>query len=161
MNYSESLVDFIKGWEASRGPFLEPHWDAIGKVWDIGYGHVLTAGEERRSITAAEAEELLLWDISWRDDGVNQLVKVGLEQHQHDALLAFAYNVGLDIDDDEIAEGLGDSKLLKCVNAGNNDAAAAEFTLWCNSHGKKVEGLLRRRLAEQAMFVRGDYSGRP
>lgn len=157
MTYSDALVPWLKRWEAAQGPFLEPHWDAIGQVWDIGYGHVLLPDEQNRRITPDEAEELLHWDMEATDTGVRELVKVKLLQQQWDAVVGFAYNEGLDIDDDPIAEGLGDSTLLRLLNAGQIDAAAAQFTLWVYAKGKFVQGLLNRRLSEQAMFVNGDY----
>lgn len=161
MYFSDALVEFVKPWEGLK---LEPSPDRLvpSKI-DVGYGHVLLPGEERRPITVDEADELLRWDLYIVNDGVNSLVAVQLEQRQHDALCAFAYNVGLDIDDDNIAEGLGDSTLLRRVNEGNLDAAAAQFTLWVHANHSNaiVPGLLKRRLAEQAMFVNGDYSGRP
>lgn len=162
MIYSNDLREFIKGWEDSDGPELEPHWDKIGKVWDIGWGHVLQKNEVRRSITLVEAEMLLDWDLQITDDGVNRLVTCyGLAQWQHDALVAFAYNVGLDEDHDGHAEGLGDSTLLRFVNAGGFDAAAEEFRKWNIAGGIVRTGLVNRRAAERAMFVYGDYSGRP
>jgi lysozyme len=158
MSYSEELVNFVKGWESYN---LEPHWDALGGVWDIGYGHVILPGEERRSITLDECEELLRWDLAQVDAGVDRLVKVPLHAHQRDALVSFAFNVGLDIDDDSIAEGLGDSTLLRLVNECDFYGAADEFLKWNKAGGKVVRGLVKRRAAERAMFVDGRYDGRP
>ena len=158
MDFSDPLADFVRAWE---GCSLVPHWDALGNVWDIGYGHVILPNENRRQLTQTEAEELLYWDLHIVAEGVNRLVHVPVMQCQFDALCSFAFNVGLDEDDDVIAEGLGDSTLLKRLNAGNYESAATQFTLWVNAGGKVVRGLLNRRLAEQAMFVNGDYSGRP
>lgn len=161
MIYSAEMRPFIKAWEG--GPFLEPHWDALGGVWDIGYGHVIRAdlGEERRAITLEEAELLLDFDLRLFEDGVNRLLTHPVAQCQFDALLSFAYNVGLDEDTDDVAEGLGDSTLLKCVNAGDFEAAAREFGKWNKAGGRVVDGLTKRRAAERAMWEYGDYSGRP
>ena len=67
MTYSDDLREIIKRWECPGGiPFLEPHWDKFGKVWDIGYGHVIKQGEDvgpDNSITEEEAEMLLDWDL--------------------------------------------------------------------------------------------------
>lgn len=159
MDYSDQLIEFVKAWEGLK---LIPSGDPlVPGVVDVGYGHVIRKGEQRREITREEAHELLCWDLNITSDGVNRLVKVQLIQYQFDALCAFAYNVGLDEDDDVIAEGLGDSTLLRRINESNFDAAASQFTLWCHANGREVAGLLHRRLAEQAMFICGDYSGRP
>jgi lysozyme len=159
--YSTELRQFLKAWEG--GPFLAPHWDEIGEVWDIGYGHVIREdiGEERRAITFEEAELLLDFDMRLFEDGVSRLLTCDVAQCQFDALLSFAYNVGLDEDTDDVAEGLGDSTLLRYVNAGDFDAAADEFAKWNKGGGRVVAGLTKRRAAERAMFVDGDYGGRP
>jgi lysozyme len=73
-------------------------------------------------------------------------------QCQFDALVSFAYNVGLDIDDDTLAEGLGDSKLLKYHLAQQYDKAEAAFASWKYNDGKVMNGLIRRRAAEAAMY---------
>ena len=41
---------------------------------------------------------------------------------------------------------------MEDVNAGNFAAAAAQFLEWVNAGGKRCEGLVRRRMAEAAMF---------
>ena len=98
---------------------------ASGEVWDVGHGHVLMPGEQRRPITAAEALELLHWDLTLRADVIDaKMLKIDVDQCQFDALLAFAFNVGLDDDDDSKPEGLGDSRLLRMVNAGNVSVGA-------------------------------------
>src|SRR5262245_32703522 len=143
MDYSEPLVEFIQGWEKYS---LEPHLDTVAtrnrgyEVWDIGYGHVIQPGEDRRSITYDECVALLRWDLWQVDSGCDRLIKVPLMQNQWDALLSFAYNCGLDIDDDNIAEGLGDSALLRYVNACNFTAAANEFPKWNKSRREVVLG---------------------
>ena len=86
------------------------------------------------------------------EPGVTSLVKVPLTQGQFDALVCFAYNVGLDIDADTKAEGLGDSTLLKMVNIGDFVSAAGQFAAWNKNDGRVMLGLRRRRAAEQALF---------
>ena len=70
-------------------------------------------------------------------------------------MVSFAYNVGLDNDHDGIAEGLGDSTLLKLHKAGDYVGAANEFAKWNKQKGVVLNGLTRRRAAEAAMY-RGD-----
>lgn len=152
---SAAIVRFIKQFESC---VLEPHWDALGGVWDIGYGHVLQPNDPHVPITQEEADSLFDLDLRRFEDGVNELAKVELRQHEFDALVSFAYNVGLDIDQDDVAEGLGDSTLMRYVNDGEFARAACEFTKWVKAGGKPVLGLYRRRCAEQAIFLLGDYS---
>lgn len=151
MTYSDELREFIKRWEG--GPFLAPHWDAIGRVWDIAWGHVLTESEESRPITQDEAEMLLDWDLHFANDAVCSLVTFPVAQCQFDALVSWTYNLGVG--------NLKKSTLLKRVNAGDFDGAAEEFPKWANAGGRPIVGLARRRAAERAIFEAGNYDGRP
>lgn len=109
----------------------------LGAVWD-----------------KAKADRLFLRDVAIFEAGVNLLLKgKPTTQSQFDALLSFAYNVGLDIDDDDKAEGLGDSTLLKKHLAGDFAGAAAQFPLWNKNDGKVMNGLTRRRAAEAALYL--------
>lgn len=126
-----------------------------GGVWTIGWGHTGHDVHEGLTITQAEADLLFEADLVEVVAGVNELLTVTVTQAQFNALCSFAYNVGLDIDDDTKAEGLGDSTLLRKLNAGDIAGAAAEFPKWDHDNGRVVPGLLRRRLAEQALFLRG------
>lgn len=115
---------------------------------DIARDYVYPGG-----ITTAEAQQLLEDDVAGFAAGVNRLVNVPLSQGQFDALVSFAFNLGLDEDDDTMAEGLGDSTLLRYLNAGNPRAAAEEFGKWIMAGGKPLVGLGRRRAAERALFL--------
>jgi lysozyme len=112
--------------------------------WTIGYGHTSAAGEpfvkEGMTITQDEAEAILKRDIVKYENGVNDLVKVKLTQHQFDVLADFAYNAGV--------PQLKTSTLLKKINAGNFDAVPAELMKWTKGGGKEIPGLVRRRRAE-------------
>lgn len=158
MRISENGIAFIKRWEGLR---LKPYKDVAGH-WTIGYGHLIRPHEDfSAGITEAEAEELLRRDLAPVEADVNLLVRVPLTQNQFDALVSFAFNVGTDVDADEIAEGLGDSTLLKKLNAGDYVGAAEEFVRvengrtvgWVHAGGKVVEGLVNRREAEKALFL--------
>lgn len=127
-------------------------------IWTIGWGHTkgVRSGD---SISVDQAEHLFQEDIKEFDAGVARLIKVPVEQYQFDALVSFAFNVGLDIDADIKPEGLGDSFLLKHVNAGNFTLAAAEFEKWVTGGRprRKLPGLVRRRKKERALFE-GKYN---
>jgi lysozyme len=99
------------------------------------------------------ADKFFLDDIWNFEEEVNYLLRVPVTQNQFDALVSFAYNVGSDIDTDTLAEGLGDSTLLKYLNAGNLGAAADEFPKWNKAKGKILPGLTRRRKAERELFL--------
>jgi lysozyme len=63
--------------------------------------------------------------------------------------------VGLDIDEDSIPEGLGDSTLLKKVNANPKDPSIAkEFLKWQNVNGKPSVAILNRRKKESQLYFK-------
>lgn len=129
-------------------------WQKLsGDPWTLGYG--FTRGvKQGQVISAMLAEARLILELREYELAVNRLVTVELSQNQFDALVLFAYNVGTDEDQDAIPEGLGDSTLLKKLNAGDVTGAADEFLVWNKSKGKVVQGLVNRRRAERALFLR-------
>lgn len=103
--------------------------------------------------TREKADRLFARDLATFEQGVNLLLAgAPTTQAQFDALVSFAYNVGLDIDDDTVAEGLGDSTLLRKHKAGDFVGAQAQFALWNKNDGKVLNGLVRRRAAEAALY---------
>lgn len=151
MKVSEKGRAFIQSFEKCR---LTAYRDG-GGVWTVGWGH--TGPEVRPGfvVTQDQADLLFEDDLQYFECGVEDLVKVPISQDQFDALVSFAYNVGLDQDEDTRAEGLGDSTLLKYLNRGEYRNAAAEFLKWDHDNGKRVAGLTRRRIAERDMFLEG------
>lgn len=122
-----------------------------GGVWTLGYGH--TRGVRPNDIcTQEDADAWLKADVSEAEWGVNSLVKVPINQNQFDALVSFTFNLGSDIDVDNIAEGLGDSTLLRKLNETDYVGAALEFKKWHKAGGKVLSGLVKRRAAEQTLF---------
>ena len=108
-----------------------------------GYG--TTAGvKQGQTITKERADELLREDVARFEAQVLRLVKVPLTQGQFDALTSFVYNLG--------AGNLGNSTLLRLLNAGDYKGAAAQFDRWNKAGGKVLAGLVRRRAAERALF---------
>lgn len=142
MKPSSACVDLIKRFESfSATPYLCP-----AGVWTIGYGHTEGVTKDSPAITEPEACELLLADLtSHYAPGVERLLKVPVSQRQFDALVSFAYNVGVG--------ALAESTLLKKLNAGFGDAAGREFLRWTKSKGRVLGGLVKRRAAEQALFM--------
>jgi lysozyme len=96
-------------------------------------------------ITMKQAEDILNKDLERFVDGVNELVKVEVNQHQFNALVSLSFNVGLG--------NLEKSTLLKLVNQKEFGRASLEFTKWNKAGGKVLAGLTRRRQAESKMFT--------
>lgn len=125
-------------------------------IWTIGYGHTASA-KPGQVITQERADALFAWDVARFEEGVSRLVtNLGLLPQHLGALTSFAFNLGLDEDADTVAEGLGDSTLLKLVNKGDFLAASREFVKWDRTKGVKTWGLHRRRLAEAHLFLTGE-----
>ena len=67
---------------------------------------------------------------------INDLVRVDLQQHQFDALVAWVYNLG--------AGNLISSTLLVKLNAGDYVDVPHEIQRWNKANGEVLEGLVRR-----------------
>lgn len=111
----------------------------------IGYGHKLGALENYWTITQAEADRLLVSDLSDAEAAVNRLVKVPLTQNQYDALVSFVFNVG--------GGAFSRSTLLRLLNAKDYAGAAKQFPAWRKSAGVVLQGLVKRRANEMALFL--------
>lgn len=154
MKTSKAGLDLIKEFESFRAA---PYLCSAG-VPTIGYGTTIYPNGMKvklsdQKITQQLAENFLQNHVNAIEKDVLSLVKVPLKQNQFDALVSFAYNVGSDIDEDTKAEGLGDSTLLKLLNAGDIVGASKQFELWNKAGGKVSNGLIRRRKAEKVLFL--------
>jgi len=106
-------------------------------------------------ITKAGAWWMLKQTANMFAKDVDSLVTSNVNQNQFNALVSFAFNLGSDIDADEIPEGLGDSNLLKKVNKNPNDPAIAkEFMKWINANGRPNNGLMKRRAEEVKIYFK-------
>jgi GH24 family phage-related lysozyme (muramidase) len=151
LKLSTKGVRFISQWEGFRPRLYE---DSEGHC-TIGYGHLVHLGRCNGSeparfkagLTQAQALELLKDDAHAAAQAVGSDVKVGLEQHQFDALVSFSFNVG--------AGAFGDSTLLRLLNKGKYEAVPSELMRWTDGG---VKGLIRRRRSEGALFTRGKYA---
>ncbi len=146
MSISDEGLAVIKEAEGFRGKaYLCP-----AGVWTIGYGHTggVTAGQ---TVSRTEAERLLRADVAATERGVSALAAdasaVKLSQGQFDALVSFAFNVGLD--------ALRRSALWRKVAKDPADATiATEFGKWVYAGGRKLPGLIKRRAKEAALWQR-------
>jgi lysozyme len=102
------------------------------------------------TITKEKAVELLRWEVENKSKSVAAFVLgVVIRQNQFDALVSFAYNVGIG--------ALQQSTLLKKVKANPNDPTIREeFAKWNKIHreGRVVPslGLTKRRLREWQLY---------
>lgn len=148
MKIGNNGIKLIKNFE---GLELKAYYDIAG-VLTIGYGWTNKINGKDiypgMTITEQEAERLLRCGLVKYEEGVNSMLKVKVNQNQYDALVSFAYNLGV--------SALRNSTLMKKLNAGDFAGASDEFPKWnratINGIKKSVAGLTRRRLAEQYLF---------
>ena len=139
LKLSDTGLALIKEFEGLK---LNAYFCSVG-VLTIGWG--TTAGvKPGDKITEAQAEEMLRADVVKFERGVFDAVKVPLAQHQFDALVVLAYNIGLG--------AFRTSTLLRLLNKGELSAAAKQFDRWNRGGGKVLAGLTRRRAAERKLF---------
>jgi lysozyme len=144
MQLSAEGLDMIKRFEGFRG---QTYTDVAGFL-TIGYGHRVVPPESfPNGIGELEAAAMLARDVVAAERAVAQLVKVALTQGQFDALVDFCFNLG--------AGRLASSTLLRCLNAGRNDAAAEQLLLWDLAGGTVNLGLKARREAELRLWKSG------
>jgi len=144
MKTSQVGVDLIKQFEGFRTKsYLCP-----AGVWTIGYGHTGPDVKEGMEVKASRAEYLLKQDLIRFEDTINKNVTIKLEQNQFDALVAFAFNVGV--------SAFTSSTLIRRLNSGEDPCtvAKAELPRWDKANGKPLEGLKRRRSAEVELFCK-------
>jgi lysozyme len=138
--YSAAGLALTKQFE---GCVLTAYQDQVG-VWTIGYGHTGTDVKTGLTITDDQASILLAADVAWAVTCVNKFVTSAIKQNQFDALVDFVFNLG--------CASLGQSTLLRLVNAGDFAGAAPQFLRWNKAGGKVVKGLTMRRQAEMNLF---------
>ena len=141
---SRAAVELIKRFEGYRRASA-PLGDGR---FTIGYGHTKTA-RANVEIDERDAEALLIYDLLAVTSAVNDLTFTPLTQNQFDALVCFAFNIGV--------TNFKGSSVLRRVNEGSLLQAAAAIEMWRKSEfeGERivVDALVRRRAAEKALFL--------
>lgn len=124
-----------------------PNWDKLdGGPWTIGWGNTAPWVKEGTKITQQEADDIFRRRIETEFvPGVRVAIKNRqLKQHQFDALVSLAYNIGV--------HAFATSTTAREAAAGQLDAAGDAILLW-----SKNRELVPRREAEQTLFVNGTY----
>jgi lysozyme len=141
----DKAVDLGEEFEGFRSA---PYQDSVG-VWTIGFGSTrdensLPVTANTPPVTEDDARVLARRDLMSAAAEVTRDVSVDLTDNQVAALEDFIYNLG--------AGNFRSSTLLRKLNAGDYDGAAAEFDKWDMAGGRVLAGLLRRRQAETDLF---------
>lgn len=141
---SRAAVDLIKRFEGYRQKAAQ----LPDGRWTVGYGHTLTA-REGASVSEKDAEALLLYDLISVAHSVNEHTYTPLNQNQFDALVCFAFNIGLD--------NFLRSGVLRRINEGSLLQAACAMEMWrkADFEGERIviDALVRRRSAEKTLFL--------
>ena len=140
MRASEVCIKKLKAFEGLR---TEAYYDPAG-VLTIGYGHTGPDVSPGDVISEYWAEHLLRADLYETEKAVDEL-DVAKTQGQFDALVSFAYNLGIN--------RLRTSSLLKTIREGGNmRAIKREFKKWVHAGNKTLRGLETRRAWEAERF---------
>ena len=144
MKISQAGVDLIKHFE---GCYLESYLCPAG-VWTIGYGHTLNV-QEGDVIDQEAAEALLIEDLEEFEGYVNSMTEIALKQNEFDALVSWVFNLG--------PGNFKESTLLNRVNYGPLSDVPFQIQRWNKAGGKILEGLVKRRAAEAALWEGKDW----
>ena len=153
MKPSKDCLDLIKSFEGyhreladgGAGAYLDPVL-----IPTIGWGTIQYPNGARVRMgdirSRKQCEEYLQHEIEGKAAAVEKYVTAPMTQSMFDALVSFAYNVGVG--------ALSESTLLRLLNVKDYEGAAAQFTRWVRAGGRILPGLVRRRDAEQVLFKR-------
>ena len=114
-----------------------------------GFGHKDSRLRVGEIVTSAQALAWLGSDVKTAEEAVRRCVRVPLYQHEFDAYVSFAFNVG--------GGAFCSSTLVKKLNAGDYAGACGELKRWIYSGGVKYGGLEARRKMETMTCVQGVY----
>ena len=146
MRLDKKGYDLIKEFEGLK---LKPYL-CSASVPTIGYGSTYYENGKKVKLTDApitkeradDLFEIVADDFAKR---VMPLIKKPLTQNQFNALVSFAFNLGV--------RALQNSTLLRLVNINPNDAnIAKEFLKWNKAGGVVIKGLTNRRIKESALY---------
>lgn len=143
-----SGIELIKTFEGFYSkPYLCP-----ANVPTIGYGSTYYEDGTKVKLTDPEIDEqratkLLHNILASYEKSVDSFCRDDINQNQFDALVSFAYNVGVN--------ALKKSTLLILVNKDLQDPQIrTQFMRWNKGGGRVLKGLTRRRTAEADLYFR-------
>lgn len=136
MSILNTALELIKHFEGFRA---EAYRLPGEEGWTVGFGRY---GAKYGEVTTKEKEEA--WVIRRINATKKQIAHLGFNKNQLEAVVSFIYNVGLG--------AFNSSTFLKRFQA-NDPKASEELLRWTkDSRGISLEGLMRRRKAEKALF---------
>lgn len=133
-----ALIKQFEGFEPT------PYRDPAG-ILSIGYGHVIVPGEAYDEITEPQATAIMLRDVELKKTWIAFYIHRLLNDNQYSALISLVYNLGVT----PLTKTLG-----RLLNEGEMAEAADEFPRWVHAGTKILPGLVKRRAAERALFLK-------
>ena len=143
MRVSDECIHMIKHHEGVKATAYR----CPARLWTIGVGHVIDPNHARvpfadrlslelpagwnRTLSQDEIDDILRKDLTRFEAGVKRLCPGELTQGQFDAMVSFAFNVGLG--------SLQKSSLRMKHNRGDFEGAADEFLKWSKAGGKVLK----------------------
>lgn len=115
-------------------------------IWTVGIGH--TGPEVKRDlvITEQQAEGFLRADLAKFEAGVERALDgAPTTDNQFSAFVCLAFNIGLG--------AFKASTALRRHKAGDYAGAAEAITWFKKAGGRVLQGLIRRRAAERALYL--------
>lgn len=152
-NWFRSSTPITDDWLAVCLPFtkqregcrLTAYWDALGRVWTIGYGATGPHITEGTVWTQAQADQDLMARLSLIGDEIDSaLPGITFSDNQKAAIADFVYN-----------EGIGEflkSSVLTYLKLQDYSVAMTWLLKYDKADGEVVEGLEKRRQAEVDLF---------
>lgn len=157
MKVSDKTIEMLKHHEGVR---LKPY-QCPALLWTVGVGHVIDPNHARvplaerkalpipdgwnRTLSMEEVNEILKKDLQRFESGVLRLCPSIASQGQFDALVSFAFNVGLG--------NLQRSTIRMKHNRGEYEDAAEAFMMWTKAGGRELPGLVKRRKDEKSLYL--------
>lgn len=152
MTPSESCIKLVQSFEGCAKKLPDGRVAAYpdpatgGDPWTIGWGSTGPDIHRGTVWTQQQCDDRFASDLAKFAGRVESLLGGAMTtQHQFDAMVSLAYNVGLG--------NLSSSTLLRKHKARDYAGAAGEFGRWNKAAGKVMAGLTRRRAAESALYA--------
>lgn len=144
---SQAAIDLIHSFESFRSNAYKDPGSKNGLPITIGWGS--TSDLHGNPIKLGDVWTREQADAKFKQDidrfSADVIAEAGPStQGQIDAMVSFAYNVGIG--------AFRSSTLLKKHKAGDYKGAASEFGKWVFNDGKRMNGLVRRREAERKLY---------
>ena len=145
---SVAALASIAGYEGYRSTAYIP---VPGDVPTIGHGTTRyedgSAVKMGDRVTPERAQVLLRNDASTFERAVKRCAPVPMHQHEYDAFVSLAYNIG--------ESAFCKSTLVRKLNAGDYAGACREILKWDKFRGQPLRGLTMRRQDEYQQCTGG------